>query len=131
ASGRHALAGAAARRRLGHGVRKPLERDRRLRAVPAREDRPAVRAPGDRDCPRCGLPAAAGRRLMASVPIRVRLTLPFALAMALVLAALGSFVYVRVGSTLLASVDAGLRGQSKEAVSRLRDEESLLDHHAT
>jgi heavy metal sensor kinase len=68
---------------------------------------------------------------MASLPIRVRLTLPFALAMALVLAALGSFVYVRVGSTLLASVDAGLRGQSKEAVSRLRDEESLLDHDAT
>jgi heavy metal sensor kinase len=68
---------------------------------------------------------------MASLPIRVRLTLPFALAMALVLAALGSFVYVRVGSTLLASVDAGLQGQSKEAVSRLRDEESLLDHDAT
>jgi heavy metal sensor kinase len=65
---------------------------------------------------------------MASLPIRLRLTLPFALAMALVLAALGSFVYVRVGSTMLASVDSSLQGQSKEALSRLRDEETLLDH---
>ena len=65
---------------------------------------------------------------MDSLPIRLRLTLPFALAMALVLAALGSFVYIRVGSTMLASVDASLRAQSKEAVSRLRDEETLLDH---
>jgi signal transduction histidine kinase len=65
---------------------------------------------------------------MASLPIRLRLTLPFAVAMALVLAALGSFVYVRVGTTMLASVDASLRGQSKEAASRLRDEGTLLDH---
>jgi heavy metal sensor kinase len=69
--------------------------------------------------------------LIASLPIRVRLTLPFALGMALVLAALGSFVYVRVGSTMLASVDASLRGQSKEAASRLRDEETLVDHDAS
>jgi heavy metal sensor kinase len=68
---------------------------------------------------------------MDKLPIRVRLTLPFALAMALVLAALGIFVYVRVGSTLLASVDSGLRAQSKEAVSRFEDDESLLDHDAT
>jgi heavy metal sensor kinase len=66
--------------------------------------------------------------LIAALPIRVRLTLPFAVTMALVLAALGGFVYVRVGSTLLASVDAGLRGQSKEADSRVRDEETLQDH---
>ena len=69
--------------------------------------------------------------MIARLPIRVRLTLPFALAMALVLTALGSVVYVRVGSTMLASVDASLRGQSKEAVSRLRDDETLLDHDAS
>ena len=40
---------------------------------------------------------------MNRIPIRVRLTLPFALAMAVVLAALGAFVYVRVSSTLLRS----------------------------
>jgi len=68
---------------------------------------------------------------MGSLPIRVRLTLPFALAMALVLAALGAFVYVRVGSTLLASVDQSLQGQSQEALSRFRDNESLLDRDAT
>ena len=42
--GKRALALAAARRRLGHGLREPLERRRRLRPLPAREDRPAVRA---------------------------------------------------------------------------------------
>jgi two-component system, OmpR family, sensor kinase len=69
--------------------------------------------------------------MMSSLPIRVRLTLPFALAMALVLAALGTFVYLRVGSTLLASVDQGLRGQSQEGLARFRDDESLLDRDAT
>jgi two-component system, OmpR family, sensor kinase len=67
---------------------------------------------------------------MGSLPIRVRLTLPFALAMALVLAALGAFVYLRVGSTLLASVDQSLRGQTQEALTRYRDDEALLDHDA-
>ena len=42
-AGRHAHAHAAARRRVGHGVREPLERRRRLRPLPAREDRPALR----------------------------------------------------------------------------------------
>ena len=42
---RDALARAAPRRRVGHGVREPLERRRRLRPLPAREDRPAVRPP--------------------------------------------------------------------------------------
>ena len=42
---------------------------------------------------------------MSRLPIRIRLTLPFAVAMAAVLAALGGFVYLRVGSTLLSSTD--------------------------
>lgn len=67
---------------------------------------------------------------MSSLPIRIRLTLPFALAMALVLLALGVFVYVRVGSTLLATVDQGLRGQSTEALARLHDGKPLLDKDA-
>jgi two-component system OmpR family sensor kinase len=69
--------------------------------------------------------------MISSVPIRLRLTLPFALAMALVLAGLGVYLYLRVGSTLLASVDQNLRGQSLESLSRLRDDESLLDRDAT
>jgi signal transduction histidine kinase len=67
---------------------------------------------------------------MSALPIRVRLTLPFALAMALVLAALGSFLYVRVGSTLLTTVDQGLRGQATEGLTHLGDERPLLDRDA-
>jgi len=68
--------------------------------------------------------------VIGSLPIRIRLTLPFALAMACVLAALGVFVYLRVGTTLLTSVDQSLRGQSQEALARLRGGESLLDRDA-
>jgi two-component system OmpR family sensor kinase len=64
---------------------------------------------------------------MKQLPIRVRLTLPFALAMALVLTALGAVLYVRVGSTLLANTDQGLRGQATEALTHLDDERPLLD----
>ena len=59
---------------------------------------------------------------MSRLPIRLRLTLPFALAMALVLAATGGFVYVRVGDALLASVDQTLRAQATEAATRAHDE---------
>jgi heavy metal sensor kinase len=64
---------------------------------------------------------------LSFLPIRVRLTLPFALAMALVLAALGAYLYVRVGSTLLTNADQGLRGQATEALTRLDDQRPLLD----
>ena len=57
---------------------------------------------------------------MNSLPIRVRLTLGFALAMAVVLAAVGVFVYQRVGNDLLASVDQTLAAQSKEELSHDR-----------
>ena len=64
---------------------------------------------------------------MTSLPIRVRLTLPFALLMALLLAAMGVFIYLRVGSTLLASVDQNLSAQASEAVSHAREGHALLD----
>ncbi len=67
---------------------------------------------------------------MRALPIRVRLTLPFALAMALVLVATGAFVYVRVGRALLTSVDQTLRAQAAEAVPRVEDGRPLLDHDA-
>jgi signal transduction histidine kinase len=54
------------------------------------------------------------------LPIRLRLTLGFAVAMALVLAAVGAFVYHRVGSELLATVDQTLVSQSEEALSHAR-----------
>ena len=56
---------------------------------------------------------------MNRIPIRVRLTLPFALAMAVVLAAVGAFVYVRVSSTLLRSADQTLLAKATAATLRL------------
>src|SRR5581483_8071652 len=44
-----------------------------------------------------------------------------------VLAATGAFVYVRVGSALLTSVDQTLRAQAAEALPRLQQGKSLLD----
>ena len=51
---------------------------------------------------------------MSKIPIRVRLTLAFAAAMAVVLAAVGVFVYQRVARELLATVDQTLVGQARE-----------------
>jgi two-component system, OmpR family, sensor kinase len=64
---------------------------------------------------------------LSRLPIRIRLTLPFALAMAAVLAALGAFVYVRVSSTLLHTTDQNLLAQATEATLRLDRGGSLLD----
>ena len=51
---------------------------------------------------------------MDRMPIRFRLLLPFAAAMALVLAGMALLVYVRVGDALLASVNQSLRAQLAE-----------------
>ena len=64
---------------------------------------------------------------MSRLPIRIRLTLPFALAMALVLAALGAYVYLRVGSTLLSSTDQSLLAQATEATLRIDRGRTPLD----
>jgi signal transduction histidine kinase len=63
---------------------------------------------------------------VSRLPIRLRLTLAFAVAMAAVLAAMGFFVYVRVGGALLASVDQTLHSQSGEAASHARRKEHGL-----
>ena len=61
---------------------------------------------------------------MSSLPLRVRLTLAFAVVMAVVLAAMGLFVYLRVGGALLTSVDQSLRAGAAETAGHLaRDEE--------
>ena len=65
---------------------------------------------------------------MSRLPIRLRLTLAFGLVMAIVLAAMGVFVYLRVGAALLGTVDQTLRSQSAEAVSNVqRGERGLTD----
>jgi heavy metal sensor kinase len=57
---------------------------------------------------------------MSKLSLRLRLTLAFATVMAVVLAAVGFFVYVRVGNTLLASVDSALRGGVAETAGHLK-----------
>jgi signal transduction histidine kinase len=47
------------------------------------------------------------------LPIRLRLALAFAVGMAVLLACLGAFLYVRLGTELLASIDLGLRGRAQ------------------
>ena len=53
---------------------------------------------------------------MSRLPIRVRLTLGFAAAMAVVLAGVGLFVYQRVADQLLGSVDGTLVAQAREEI---------------
>jgi signal transduction histidine kinase len=65
--------------------------------------------------------------MISRLPIRVRLTLPFALGMALVLALTGFVIYQRVGSTLLDSVDQSLRGQAAEATQHVAHGRGILD----
>jgi two-component system, OmpR family, sensor kinase len=55
---------------------------------------------------------------MSRLPIRLRLTLAFTFVMALVLAATGLFLYVRLGNELDASLNAGLRSRA-DAVTAL------------
>jgi heavy metal sensor kinase len=52
--------------------------------------------------------------MIRRLPIRLRVALPFAAAMALVLAGMAIFVYLRVGNALLASADQNLRAQIGE-----------------
>ena len=67
---------------------------------------------------------------MSALPIRVRLTLAFAVVMAVVLALIGAFLYHRVGATLIAGVDSGLRGQVSESLPRLGRDNDLVDPDA-
>ena len=68
---------------------------------------------------------------MAAIPIRVRLTLPFAAAMAVVLTASGAFVYVRVGQQLLDTVDTNLRAQLVEVRANAGEQTALIDRDAS
>ena len=51
---------------------------------------------------------------MSRLPLRARLALVFALAMALVLAGTGLFIFLRVGDTLQGSLDANLRSRADD-----------------
>ena len=68
---------------------------------------------------------------MRTLPIRVRLTLAFAVVMAAVLAGMGFFVYLRVGNALAGSVDQSLTAQAREAAGHAREGRSLVDRDAS
>jgi two-component system, OmpR family, sensor kinase len=67
---------------------------------------------------------------LSSLPIRVRLMLVFALAMACVIGAMSVLVYVRVGDALLKTVDQTLRAQAQESLAHAHDEHGLVDPDA-
>jgi heavy metal sensor kinase len=55
------------------------------------------------------------------LPIRLRLTLAFACGMALVIAALGAFIYLRLGAELLSGIDMGLRSRAQVLAAGVAD----------
>ena len=59
-------------------------------------------------------------RLLARLPIRLRLTVAFAVAMALVLAASGLLLYLRVGAALDRTIDQGLEGRADDVAILIR-----------
>jgi signal transduction histidine kinase len=67
---------------------------------------------------------------VSALPIRIRLMLVFALAMACVIGAMAGLVYIRVGGALLTSVDQTLRAQAVEARAHAHDEHGLVDPDA-
>jgi two-component system OmpR family sensor kinase len=69
---------------------------------------------------------------VSRVPVRIRLTLAFVLAMAIVLAATGLFLYVRTGSALDRTINQGLKARNadlsalaQQADTALRDAKGL------
>jgi two-component system, OmpR family, sensor kinase len=67
--------------------------------------------------------------VLTAVPIRWRLAAAFAVAMAVLLVALGTFVYLRVNGALRSSVDQALRAQAHESSLHAR-EGAFLDADA-
>src|SRR5689334_519642 len=63
---------------------------------------------------------------MGRLPIRIRLTLAFALVMALVLAATGLFVYLRLASGLDRTIEQGLRTRAADITALVRQSDSGL-----
>jgi heavy metal sensor kinase len=66
---------------------------------------------------------------MSRIPIRIRVTLAFAIVMALLLAGLGAFIYDRVDSQLNETIDQGLQGRMNEAIriTRQSDPDELRE----
>src|SRR5581483_2537785 len=116
--------------RLGHELRQPLERGHRPRAPPAREDRPPLRPLRDRDRARRRLPASPRRR-MSRLPIRLRLTLAFAAAMAVLLAGLAFLLLHHLAASLDRTLDQGLRARAADVSAIVQQSDTGLREAAT
>jgi heavy metal sensor kinase len=66
-------------------------------------------------------------RALARMPIRLRLTLAFAAAMAVVLLATGLFLYLRLGAALDQTIDQSLLGRADDVATLVRVAGSGLD----
>ncbi|MEX0833012.1 MAG: ATP-binding protein [Actinomycetota bacterium] len=60
------------------------------------------------------------------MPIRARLSIAFAAAMALLLAAIGAFVYLRLGAELLETIDTRLRAQAVALEAGIETDEGVV-----
>jgi signal transduction histidine kinase len=69
---------------------------------------------------------ARASRLVDRVPTRVRVTVAFTAVMAVLLAAAGLFLYLRLGSTLQATVDRGLRSRAGDVTALIKQADSGL-----
>ena len=69
--------------------------------------------------------------MIARIPIRVRLTAGFAFVMAVVLAATGAFVYVRLASALDNTVNSGLRSRAQDVASLVQQSDSGLSQSSS
>src|SRR4051794_29888501 len=117
---------------MGLRIRESLQRRRRVRALSAREGRPAVRQGVDRDGAGSGLPAAqagAGPRalLIRRLPIRVKVTLAFAGVMAVVLALIGVLLYLQFRAHLDDTLNQGLRSRAGDVSALIQRSGSALD----
>jgi two-component system, OmpR family, sensor kinase len=65
-------------------------------------------------------------RVLAHVPIRLRLTLVFAVAMAAVLAAMGLFLYLRLGVALDRTIEQSLRSRADDVTALLHETDTGL-----
>jgi two-component system, OmpR family, sensor kinase len=65
-------------------------------------------------------------RVLARVPIRLRLTLVFAVAMAAVLAAMGLFLYLRLAVALDRTIDQSLRNRADDVAALVQETDSGL-----
>jgi heavy metal sensor kinase len=67
---------------------------------------------------------------LARLPIRLRVTLAFTTVMALVLGAVGLFVYLRLGEELDATTDEGLRSRSADLIALVKEADIGVEKQA-